>query len=130
MGSSRPRNSTRDRRGRSDRTSPKPPRKPPAGRRARRKPPNLGEAGNSLPKLLDGAASAALREVHRKLEIAGTVAYVCAATLRAQMTGYDTDVALCLQRCVGDEIDRQIQQIDGLLERERSFHDDGREDSI
>ena len=58
----------------------------------------------------------ALQAIHRKLTIAASVANVCAATLRAQATDHDTDVALCLQRCVGAEIDRQLEAIERLLE--------------
>ena len=74
-------------------------------------------------EMRDGVSITLLKEIHRKLEIAGAVTYICAATLRAQAADYDNDVALCLRRLVGDEIDRQMEQIDGLLGRERTFHD-------
>jgi hypothetical protein len=46
------------------------------------------------------------------------MAVVCisSAALRAQSADNDANVALCLQRCAGDEIDRQIERIDALLE--------------
>jgi len=44
------------------------------------------------------------------------VVCVSAAALRAQHADDDTEVALCLQRCGGDEIDRQIERLDTLLE--------------
>lgn len=89
----------------------------------------LGTAAvDALREVRDGVPATALRDIHRKLEIAGAVAYICAATLRAQAADYDTDVALCLQRCVGDELDRQMEQIDRLLGRKRTFDDGAEED--
>ncbi len=59
-----------------------------------------------------GSESAtALRHICKRIEVAGTVAYVCAASLREQAAGIDTEVALSLQRCVGDELHRQTEAI-------------------
>jgi DNA-binding XRE family transcriptional regulator len=51
----------------------------------------------------NGARATALRHIRKRLEIVGAVAYVCAAALREQAAGIDTEVALSLQRCVGVE---------------------------
>jgi hypothetical protein len=50
------------------------------------------------------------------------MAVVCisCAALRAQSADRDAQVALCLQRCAGDEIDRQIERIDTLLKGDAS----------
>ncbi len=79
--------------------------------RSRRKPPV-----SALPGLRAGDPTGTLREIRSKLEIAMAVVCISTATLRAQNTDWDADVALCLQRCAGDEIDRQIERIDALLE--------------
>ena len=68
----------------------------------------------------DGVRDSALKEIHRQLEIAGAVAYICAATLRAQAVN-EQSVALCLQRLVGDEIDRQMEEVDRLLGCEKTY---------
>jgi hypothetical protein len=145
MGSSRKPKSTRARAARSVKSVPKPRRKPATPKSsgvrtaadARRVAERFRATGSAeqfrvsptqaIREMRDGVPTTALEEIHHKLEIAGAVAYICAATLRAQAADYDTDIALCLQRCVGDEIDRQMGQIDGLLGRERTF-DDGERD--
>lgn len=58
---------------------------------------------------------AALREIRRRLDVASAVAYICAAALRAQTSDNDRDVALCLQRCVGDILFEQMLHINRLL---------------
>jgi hypothetical protein len=45
------------------------------------------------------------------------VAYVTSAALKAQDADSDTDAAVTLQRCVGDELDRQIERLDFLAAR-------------
>jgi hypothetical protein len=62
------------------------------------------------------ASTDALHDIRRKLEVVMAVVCVSAAALRAQRADDDTEVALCLQRCAGDEIDRQIERLDTLLE--------------
>lgn len=82
----------------STKTRRKPAPKPTAGRRTKSKPViGLGTAAlDALREMPDGVPASALREIRRKLDIASAVAYVCAATLRAQTAEYDTEVALLL----------------------------------
>ncbi len=107
MGSLLKSKSTRVQRGRSVRTSPKPHRTPPD--------PKPSEFRTTADVPAD-----ALKEIHRKLEIAGAVAYMCSATLRAEAVN-EQDIALCLRRLVGDEIDRQMEEIDRLLGRDKTY---------
>ena len=88
-----------------------------AARLATRKPATGlgGSVVEDLREARDGAPARALRAIRARLEIASAVAYVCAAALREQATEIDTEVALSLQRCVGDEVDRQTESIDRLL---------------
>jgi hypothetical protein len=74
-----------------------------------------GSVVEDLREARDGVPARALRAIRARLEIASAVAYVCAAALREQATEIDTEVALSLQRCVGDEVDRQTESIDRLL---------------
>ena len=76
-----------------------------------------------LQEIRDVAPDSVLREIHRRLEIAGAIAYICAETLTAEACN-EQDVALVLRRCVGDEIDRQMEEIDRLLGRKRTFASD------
>lgn len=113
MGPTYPRNSTRTRKShppkRSRRKSGLPtPSQPPAASRTARS---------------DSVPASALQGIHRKLEIAGAVAYICASLLIEQ-AGEEQDVGLVLRRCVGDEIDRQMEELDRLLGRERTFASD------
>lgn len=92
-------------------------------RRSRRKPPSVYASASQLTghkRAVPGARAAgqtdALREIRSKLEIAMAVVCISSAALRAQSADHDAQVALCLQRCAGDEIDRQIEHIDALLE--------------
>jgi hypothetical protein len=55
------------------------------------------------------------------------VAYICAAALRAQTSDNDRDVALCLQRCVGDILFDQMLHINRLLGVERDADESGDE---
>lgn len=110
---SQPRNSTRARKARS-------PEKP---RRKAGHPTPSQPGAASGPVRPDSVQASALRAIHRKLEIAGAVAYVCAALLTEQASE-EQDVGLVLRRCVGDEIDRQMEEIDRLLGRERTFASD------
>ena len=41
--------------------------------------------------------------------------YLCSATLRAQQSDADTDVALVLQRSAGDALDREVEALDVIL---------------
>ena len=56
-----------------------------------------------------------LIKVRNGIEIAMSVAYVTGAALKDQGADVDREAALALQRCVGDELDRQIERIDGLI---------------
>ena len=93
-------------------------------RRSRRRPPSVPAAAPQLTgrkrAVIPGTRAAgrtdALREIRSKLEIAMAVVCISSAALRAQGADNDANVALCLQRCAGDEIDRQIERIDALLE--------------
>jgi hypothetical protein len=92
-------------------------------RRSRRRPPSVPATSSQLTgrkRAVTGTRAAgqadALREIRSKLEIAMAVVCISSAALRAQSADNDACVALCLQRCAGDEIDRQIERIDALLE--------------
>jgi hypothetical protein len=86
MGSLRPRDSIRAGKARSGNSL----------RRSRRKP------APPDPSKPHPTAATALREIRRTLDITSAVAYVCAAALGVQAADRDVEVALCLQRCVGD----------------------------
>ncbi len=61
------------------------------------------------------ALAAALRDIRRRLAVARSTAYTAATALRYECSDIDDDVAVTLQRCVGDEVDRQIERIDMLI---------------
>jgi hypothetical protein len=86
----------------------------PSKPKARRKPAHPGVLKRVAAKA-GPPATGALREIRATLEIAMSVVYISAATLRAQSVEHDSDVALCLQRCAGDELHRQIERIDRLI---------------
>lgn len=65
----------------------------------------------------DGIPSAALTEMRRKLMVVRATAYVCASALAHEAADEDVDVGLVLQRSVGDELDRQLERLDQILER-------------
>ena len=56
-----------------------------------------------------------LTDIRRQLQVVQAIAYTCAAALSHQEADSDMDVGLVLQRCVGDELDRQIERIDALM---------------
>ena len=93
-------------------------------RRSRRKSPSipadvkaqLNRRKRAVPGNCAAGQTDALREIRSKLEIAMAVVCISSADLRAQSADNDAGVALCLQRCAGDEIDRQIERIDALFE--------------
>jgi len=58
---------------------------------------------------------AVLSDIRLRLTIALAATAVCSAALRAQRADSDEDAAVVLQRCVGDELDRQIERIGSLL---------------
>jgi hypothetical protein len=45
------------------------------------------------------------------------IAYVTSAALKAQDADSDNEAALVLQRCVADELDRQLERLDVLADR-------------
>jgi len=61
------------------------------------------------------SAAAALRHVRGRLEIVRAVIVVSRLALDAQAADADHDIAVTLKRCVTDELERQIEQIDGIL---------------
>jgi hypothetical protein len=56
-----------------------------------------------------------LRQLRARLEIARAIVHVSSAALRAQRTDADTDVALILQRSVGDVLDGEIEALDVVV---------------
>jgi len=61
------------------------------------------------------SAATALRHVRGRLEIVRAVIVVSRLALDAQAADADRDIAVTLKRCVTDELERQIEQIDGIL---------------
>lgn len=61
------------------------------------------------------SAATALRHVRERLEIIRAVIVVSRLALDAQAADADHDIAVTLRRCVTDELERQIEQIDGIL---------------
>ena len=57
----------------------------------------------------------ALSEVRNRLEVVRAAAYVSSAALRLQQADSDADVAIVLQRLVGDVLDREIQKLDAVV---------------
>jgi hypothetical protein len=122
MGSSRPRNSTRAGKAQSHSISPSPA-------------PGFSPDSNKLRPVEEPAAHhriqssnvvaapgrgttdcGALRQIRAGLEVAKSAAYVSSIALSAQAADADPEVALVLRRTVADEISRQVERIDGLLQ--------------
>ena len=61
------------------------------------------------------APGATLRDVCQRLEAVRSIAHTSSAALKFQRADIDADVAIVIQRCIADEIDRQLQRIDKLL---------------
>lgn len=103
----RHRNSTPVANARNNKPSPESRRKPEA-----RNPYTAGlDQGRTQPP----RSCAVLSDIHLRLTVTLAAVAVCSAALRAQNADSDEDAALVLQRCVGDELDRQIERIAGLL---------------
>jgi len=81
-----------------------------------------------LREIRDSVPTTELQEIRRKLDIASAVAYICAAALKTQTAENDIDVALALQRCCGDVLFEQTQQISRLLGEDNDA-DDGESES-
>jgi hypothetical protein len=63
------------------------------------------------------AVSVALGDMRRHLLVALSATSITIAALMAQSADVGRDAALVLRRCVGDELEHQIEQIGGLLAR-------------
>ena len=64
----------------------------------------------------DGACGDTLRRIRAGLEVAKSAAYVSSIALTVQAADADPEVALVLRHTVADEIGRQVERIEGLLE--------------
>ncbi len=56
-----------------------------------------------------------LSAVRRRLKLVMAAAFTVCAALEFQNAELDTDIALIVGRCVGDEIDLQIEAIDRVI---------------
>ena len=63
------------------------------------------------------AAAAMLSEVRQRLELVMAIAYIASAALKSPHADCDAGVALALQRCIGDEIGRQLEDIGWVARR-------------
>jgi hypothetical protein len=63
------------------------------------------------------AAAAMLSEVRQRLELVMAIAYIASAALKSPHADSDAGVALALQRCIGDEIGRQLEDIGWVTRR-------------
>jgi hypothetical protein len=72
-------------------------------RRAKHRPPSPDSAAGILPA------------VRLRLKFVMAAAFTACAALEFQNAESDADIALVLGRCVGDEIDRQIEEIDRVI---------------
>jgi hypothetical protein len=80
---------------------------------------NLATAAvDALREARDGVPAAVLTDIRRHLQVAQAVVYVCSAALRHQNADSDNEIATTLQRCVGDELDRQIKRLDVLIDED------------
>jgi hypothetical protein len=70
----------------------------------------------ALPRKIKGdSAAKVLIEVRRRLAAAEAVALVICSVLNRRGADVDHDAVLALQRCVADEGDRQIEEIDRVI---------------
>jgi hypothetical protein len=58
-----------------------------------------------------------LSDIGLRLKVAMAATVVCGAALKSQNADSDADAAVVLQRCVADELDRQIERLDILAAR-------------
>lgn len=77
-------------------------------RRAQRRP---APQANTGPTSTVGILSA----VRRRLKFVMAAAFTVSAALEYQNAEMDAEVALIVGRCVGDEIDRQVEEIDRVI---------------
>jgi hypothetical protein len=58
-----------------------------------------------------------LSEVRQRLELVMAIAYIASAALKSSHAESGAGVALALQRCIGDEIGRQLEDIGWVARR-------------
>jgi hypothetical protein len=58
-----------------------------------------------------------LSEVRQRLELVMAIAYIASTALKSPHAASDAGVALALQRCIGDEIGRQLEDIGWVARR-------------
>jgi hypothetical protein len=63
---------------------------------------------------------AVLSDISLRLKVAMAATAVCGAALKSQNADSDEDAAVVLQRCVADELDRQIERLDAVIARKAS----------
>lgn len=63
------------------------------------------------------SAAGVLSAVRLRLKFVMAAAFTISAALQFQNAELDADIALIVGRCVGDEIDRQIEAIDRVIGR-------------
>ena len=63
------------------------------------------------------SAAGMLSAIRLRLKFIMAAAFTICAALQFQNAELDTDIALIVGRCVGDEIDRQIEAIDRVIAR-------------
>jgi hypothetical protein len=63
------------------------------------------------------SAAAMLSEVRQRLELVMAIAYIASAALKSPHADSGAGVALALQRCIGDEIGRQLEDIGWVARR-------------
>jgi hypothetical protein len=66
-------------------------------------------------KALSVNAPGVLRDISHHLKTVMAVAYTVSVAMKHQNADGDVNAALTLQRCVGDELDRQIGRIETLI---------------
>ena len=66
-------------------------------------------------RLAQLAPGATLRDICQRLEAVRSIAQTSSAALKFQRADIDADVAIVIQHCIADEIDRQLERIDNLL---------------
>jgi hypothetical protein len=58
---------------------------------------------------------ALLMDIRHRLAVIRSVTYTASVALRFHRADIDADVGITLQRCAGDELDRQVERLDDLL---------------
>jgi hypothetical protein len=60
---------------------------------------------------------ALLMDIRHRLAVIRSVTYTASVALKFLRADVEADVAITLQRCAGDELDRQVERLDDLLKR-------------